>query len=534
MNVQIEEIITPWFNYSETAQAIARGNRLGSHQMLLDKGIIPENNIYQRVSLPLSGDSIDLIMYQISEEKDIGIKKLERIFKETAVDCALTYNRNKKVGLDYTRECEYDNCEYECEGISRDLQDKPVKSLDLDYSTYQLYYNYPNIIKIQYKIEELLKIHFRLDFNFIKKSLSQYQYREFEILTALVSIIDRGFGYNKYGFLSRITDYDNNIFLTNNNWLSHPTPLFEYYIKFPLISISRNFNQNINTYVIPLVISDMFKSNNTDKIKKILSSLQPEVVGFIIENSFLAKSVGKNKNQISRDFILNYLGKFLIKIEGVLFSIYSYYSRNILRCLRNEKWVMCNNEEKEKFLLWDKENKKRFENSPYKYYGQFDPITENFCIKKIMKKKNDKKHVKTSGKVCNTWNKVELLKLLIFVFEIPLEKNDEYFEYIRNIIKKNKNIPDQIKSYIMTTNLRETLNSIDKIKEIVKYFTFVQKFLNKYNSQISEDIEKLQKLLYWATQTANEICEEIRDFLKKKNLVILDQGCGDSFKKKEI
>ena len=38
-NIQVEDIHTPWYNYSETSQAIARGFRLGSHRALIDAGL---------------------------------------------------------------------------------------------------------------------------------------------------------------------------------------------------------------------------------------------------------------------------------------------------------------------------------------------------------------------------------------------------------------------------------------------------------------------------------------------------------------
>ena len=106
-NIQVEEIQTPWFNYSQLAQAIARGYRLGSHRMLIEQGQNPSLRIYQRVAIPLATvlkreDSIDLRMYQLAEDKDISIKGVERLIKE-AVDCALNYERNHITGLDNQR-----------------------------------------------------------------------------------------------------------------------------------------------------------------------------------------------------------------------------------------------------------------------------------------------------------------------------------------------------------------------------------------------------------------------------------------------
>ena len=60
-------------------------------------------------------------MYKHSEDKDIDIKLMERLVKEVAFDCALNYDRNRSVGLvDNSRECEYSDCNYSCDGIESD------------------------------------------------------------------------------------------------------------------------------------------------------------------------------------------------------------------------------------------------------------------------------------------------------------------------------------------------------------------------------------------------------------------------------
>ena len=59
-NVQVVDIHTPWFNYSETSQAIARGYRLGSHKDLISAGFDPQITIYQRVSLPADGEKTSI------------------------------------------------------------------------------------------------------------------------------------------------------------------------------------------------------------------------------------------------------------------------------------------------------------------------------------------------------------------------------------------------------------------------------------------------------------------------------------------
>lgn len=76
-NIRKEFIFTPHWNYSETAQVIARGWRLGSHNTLIVRGDQDiKVKIYQLVSIPADGaaPSIDLDMYETSEKKDMAMK----------------------------------------------------------------------------------------------------------------------------------------------------------------------------------------------------------------------------------------------------------------------------------------------------------------------------------------------------------------------------------------------------------------------------------------------------------------------------
>ena len=161
---------------------------------LLEDGVIPEVRIYQHVSIPMGADgdveSIDLKLYETSEIKDVNIKRVERIVQEAAIDCSLNYKRNYKEGYDMQRECNYENCNYKCDGV-RTLE---IDENDLDISTYNLYYNTENVNKITTKILELFKENFILSLKNILRTLnldSNYSsYSDFDILTALNNIIN--------------------------------------------------------------------------------------------------------------------------------------------------------------------------------------------------------------------------------------------------------------------------------------------------------------------------------------------------------
>ena len=105
------------WNYSEISQAVSRAWRVDSHL-----GATPGTtvDIYQLVGVNQIVDqvqhpSVDLLMYEISERKDVQIKAVEYLLKVSCFDCALAKDRNSILGYDYLRECEYQPCEYTCQ-----------------------------------------------------------------------------------------------------------------------------------------------------------------------------------------------------------------------------------------------------------------------------------------------------------------------------------------------------------------------------------------------------------------------------------
>ena len=150
-NVQVIDIHSPWFNFSKTAQAIARGIRAGSHrQIIKDLNVLTlEVDIHLRVSIPNQPDieSIDVTVYNIAEVKDLMIKQIEHVIKEEAIDAKFNFERNKrKSGLDLSRDCDYVTCKY------KPFPNEEIStSSKLDCSTFLTYYN-GNYLKCERKI----------------------------------------------------------------------------------------------------------------------------------------------------------------------------------------------------------------------------------------------------------------------------------------------------------------------------------------------------------------------------------------------
>ena len=127
-HVQHEVVLTPFWNYTETDQFLARGHRIGTHKLLPNTTV----NIYQTCAF--GGDkSIDLDQWKISEAKDVKVQKIIRLIIESSVDCETNKVRNlKKPHLDGTRDCQYQSCTFECD-IPRHQGAKVFNNLNILY-----------------------------------------------------------------------------------------------------------------------------------------------------------------------------------------------------------------------------------------------------------------------------------------------------------------------------------------------------------------------------------------------------------------
>lgn len=133
-NVRQVHILEPSWNMSRINQIIGRAVRNHSHDNLP----LEERNvqIYKYVSYYSTSEQNDFFIdkekYILSEEKDRSNKKVERLLKQMSFDCSLMLSRNIENGENGSPECDYTDCNYNCEI-------KPIESSSVDKSTYNLY-----------------------------------------------------------------------------------------------------------------------------------------------------------------------------------------------------------------------------------------------------------------------------------------------------------------------------------------------------------------------------------------------------------
>jgi hypothetical protein len=82
-------ILEPWFNLSRTEQIIGRAVRTCSHVDLPEKHRNVTIYLHALEYLDNTRESIDLRMYRIAYNKNIRIKKIEKLLEDHSIDCAL-------------------------------------------------------------------------------------------------------------------------------------------------------------------------------------------------------------------------------------------------------------------------------------------------------------------------------------------------------------------------------------------------------------------------------------------------------------
>lgn len=575
-NIQTEIIMGPHWNYSEISQATARGIRAGSHKDLLKDGPVTLD-IYQLVavsqkSIDTSGlkdmskdqrrnaiisKSIDLYKYIESERKDLMIKKIERVIKETAIDCALNYERNKSYesDRDFSRNCEYSICDYKCDGVEN------LEPESLDLSTYNIYYSSKNIEKIIDQIKELFIDSFAYTYDSIKTILTRtykYNYKDFELLSALKKIIDENLTikniYNFDNFLREEKDvyYLTNSMNENQNFLS------SYYsmnlISNEILDFEKYFGKFYSSNEIKLITS-LFSIKDIFGFLDFFKTLNIKTKVFILQSMIIAEKRNIDTIKVIREQVLRYYKSAILVINGKTYlSFYKDYSvlesNNTWREATEEEIVMIKNVEFDNIY--------KIETNSLGYYGLFNLRTEKFCIKyfnlrDVYKETglkyefeftptDDKYKVKRivdkvdnfmetynlrdgeteeqvreklyylynlknpkSGLVCNSFDTWELVKIMIDLGLTETEKAKTTRKNIEALITK---IEDNIKIKLDEV----TKNSIKRIVS--------------NNKKIKESDRNFTKILLGLDFSKNTMCSKIFKFFYDNNLIIYDDSCG--------
>ena len=265
-NVRQIHIVNSSWDRSSTYQAISRSIRSTSHIDLVNEartkarqeGRDPNNvfidiDIYQHVAMMPEDDSdwllppgtkipiypeeeghllnVDLKLYYISEMKDIRIKRIERMMKQSSFDCHLNYDRNIRPynpGIDGSAECDYGICQYTC------VTPKPK---EIDSSSYDVLYLDPILNLISQQIVDMFKIDFTLSYQQIYTKLESRQTNHIDL--AINQIIEKKIIINnRYGYNTYLYEDGNLLFI------SRQYPLYNNTIDYSISIYTSDLYQN--------------------------------------------------------------------------------------------------------------------------------------------------------------------------------------------------------------------------------------------------------------------------------------------------
>lgn len=583
-NVIFESILTPHWNYSETSQAIARGIRLGSHNELLKVGIQPKIQIQQIATtsknFPKDIYSIDLHMYKISQNKDVSIKNVLRIFMEISFDCALNYKRNRVYKKDGDRDCEYQNCDYVCDGFN-DMKNLELKESDIDYSSYNLLYSNQEYSDVKKRTEELFRKNIVLSRNQLISYLEKYKNQEiYNILYILnqknkeKNLPENTFHYNRFlgAFSSfpikKIMNRLENIFKENYILsLEEIKSILSEYNDFEILtSLSKIIKQNIPIYnkngftnylreendkyflvadinIESLVYNEYYSKNlniiSKDTVENIInkniSNNLPNLIRYIFSDKYqnnlkkMCLSLPLELQEILIENVISAQEENNSKNQQIQINILKLYAPYIVK--NNDEWLLrllqnkyrC----KTKSNDWNdctkqqiekmNETKQEVEN-PYKISGTYDK--DNFCIVEHLENIS---LTKTKGKVSGSKIKsgrqcttYNVSQLLNIVI------NTLKITLLENKDDENDDI-DSIKNNII--NLKDKYPK--RTKEIIDSFMIDPK---------NNDIDYYKRVYSWFKNkeyiSAIQICKIIKGFLDSKGLLTQDSNCGTSRKTK--
>jgi len=450
-NVQVEIIQTAWFNYARIDQALARGYRAGSHVALKSKlGSSVTQDIYLQVAIPapITSDDklqgIDVQMYNLAQKKDISFKKIEVIMRSAAFDCALTYNRNMVLGVPDTRECNYSNCDYKCIGIpdsSYKGESGGLSSKDLDYSTYQLYYDSEKINSIVTKIVDLFSVDFILSIDDIQEDIPTDT--EFELLSALDIIISNSIPIlNRYGFTSYLQEEKDMYFLVDSLSTIGSVSM-GYYTKYPNVKIDQSFATIRQKYFIEIALPRAIRElcATKEEIRPYIARLPIECRVMFLENSVKARLYREQGRKFTNeqvaliDKILLYFDPDIHKSDEIIISSILQTYGGPLRCLNTTKepltWRDCTENEEEKYTKGKSHTRARLEKESF--YGQINRKVRRFCIRDCRTGCTGEDvlgHKLTSGLECSSYKHHELGLIATFYTEMPVPPTNTTKEYI--------------------------------------------------------------------------------------------------------
>ena len=480
-------IMEPWYNLSRIEQVIGRGVRFKSHCGL------PENNRNVEIFLLSShnkyseNETIDEAYYRLSENKDVEIKKIERILKVKAVDCVLNKVDNvikkpiisKQVtsmgeqitvkfgDIPYSRQCDYlKNCDYKC-----CWEPDKNKKYKIDSSTYNLFFaqddinNSINIVKDLYRNNIIFTIN---------EIVSYVNSNDNNIDNLYINIALNNMVKNKDILYDKF-DREGYLIYKGNYYIFQPLEIKDesipmYYRSIPLkmkpdkftiidkidthVSSNKKKNQDININVELQKIKKHFPEFS-DKIllQFVMSKIDTNLFFKLMKHS-LCNIMNKKIDAMNKLIIESQLKNiFLFRNKFVINPSYSDIKNN-KNCfvgvflgkkyiyLSNDKWVELEKHNIHQLYKSIKNKKKKENNEIYGYVEnkQFKIVNKTKYKESMTVNYKESKRSMITGRTCSTFEISNLLTLLKYLGykQSKYKSKKDLCHYIQLILRKNQ------------------------------------------------------------------------------------------------
>ena len=359
-NVQNVHLVNPSWNQSNMYQATFRAIRATSHVEILNelrKKAIQEGKdpndvrvivrIYQHASVISSDEeirelaeklgnpniSVELQMYQLSEQKDRNNAVVMRMLKQCAIDCQIQKPRNQRPqnidvqkprnqipqDIDGSSICDYTTCGYDCVNPS---------PKDIDFTTYDVYYKDELVEKIKKKLIELFEIKNTYTASEIFDAIEEFPAKF--VLQGLSEMIkDKVTFTNRYGYTSFLNENGNSFFLVNE-LNTYSTEAVEDLYKIDVNSIGKTeYNENlyavgrkdfidtISTIRKPLYESKIVQLLSSNTLLKDIETIDEIVLISLIENLLLKEIKKEPLNDQQKKVLQKYKNLIYVTNEPI-------------------------------------------------------------------------------------------------------------------------------------------------------------------------------------------------------------------------
>lgn len=398
-------LLTPNWNNATTEQVIARVIRADSHPDWMEDRTL---DIYRLDAKPImiyykgqkkliTPESIDSIMYHTSEVKDVRIKQVERVLKQSAVDCALHRSRNinssdvpNSIQCDYTEMCNYD-CLYVDPKYTSANWDKELYK-DIITDTYHSYFAFKQIFKMAEKIKYYFSVRQSYDFEELYSLLSShYELRDYltPILLArtLYFLIGNNIKIkNHFGFINFLRE-DNNLYFLVDDAAASTNYTTSYYASNPTYDAS--YIESTSVYHPSVVCMDYYNEENTVNriykllqehsndirmIQTILLNCDPLVTTDWIEQSYDDHILyGENAPILSKLIYQSFKNVIRLLTIGGEITPVNFYNKNMIRVRLpiTNMWTNTTEEEQESIIQIRLEQVKQIKEK-FGYYAIID------------------------------------------------------------------------------------------------------------------------------------------------------------------